>query len=50
MRDIWNVVNVLAFIFTWFIFLDENNGTDIVKTIRLLRLFRLVEEIPMLKI
>lgn len=50
LRDIWNIVNVLAFIFTWFIFLEDNNDTDIVKTIRILRLFRLIEEIPLLKI
>lgn len=42
LRDCWNIANVLAFIFTWFIFLEDNKVNDVIKTIRLLRLFRLI--------
>ncbi|CAD8070112.1 unnamed protein product [Paramecium sonneborni] len=50
LRDCWNIVNVLAFIFTWFIFLEDNKVNDVIKTIRILRLFRLIQEIPLLRI
>ncbi|CAD8153287.1 unnamed protein product [Paramecium pentaurelia] len=50
LRDCWNIANVLAFIFTWFIFLEDNKVNDVIKTIRLLRLFRLIQEIPLLRI
>lgn len=51
LRNVWNVVNLLAFIFTWFIFLeDESDFILIIKAIRLLRVFRLIEEVPLLKL
>lgn len=42
LRNPWNVANLIAFIFTWFIFLNDNNATEVVKTIRLLRVFRVI--------
>lgn len=51
LRNVWNVVNILAFVFTWFIFLeDESDFILIIKSIRLLRVFRLIEEVPLLKL
>lgn len=51
LRDTWNVVNFLAFLFTWTIFLEGNSDYIlIIKAIRLLRVFRLIEEVSFLKI
>lgn len=54
LREKWNVVNLITFCCTWAIIPDYSGSTgtmiSILKTIRLLRVFRFLQEIPILKI
>ncbi|CAD8145327.1 unnamed protein product [Paramecium pentaurelia] len=50
LKNIWNSLNFIAFLFTWCLFLDDSQISEIIKTIRFLRIFRFIEEVSILKI
>ena len=50
LKNIWNILNFIAFLFTWFLFLDDTQMLKMIKTIRFLRIFRFIEEVSILKI
>ncbi|CAD8076090.1 unnamed protein product [Paramecium sonneborni] len=50
LKNIWNILNFVAFLFTWFLFLANSKISEIIKTIRFLRIFRFIEEVSILKI
>lgn len=42
LKSLWNILNLIAFTFTWLIVLDESEVNNLLETVRILRIFRLI--------